>query len=504
MTHIGMRLFLKDMLGYLPAQIVPAIAGIAFLPVISRLLPPDEYGQYTLVLATVSVLIAISGWIDMAVVRFYPSCKDTQSLKAFCTSVFVLLGLSVALTAIALLSIASILMSSMSVGHSHAMLLGALLFALLTVSNVLQALLRVRRLVHWYTVFSIWKTVAGLGIGILLVVSLNRGVEGLLWGSIIAAAMTVPFLWAIAIRGIPFGLGDFSFKLSKDMARYSFPLMLGNLAAWILSLSDRYVIELFRGSFEVGLYSISYKVADSTILLLASLFAFAFNPLIITVWEQNGSDAARQLLERGTRYFIILCLPAVVGLSVLQKPIIALLAAPEYLDGATVLPWVAAGAFFLGLSQRFGAGLSLQKRTTPSMLCVLAAGALNLVLNFAFVPSFGFRAAAISTTVSYAFLLMLMMWFSRRLFFWIFPIKCLVRVGVACMVMGVLVCMICNSIGNKQIVILAAAIPLGVLVYTIALFIFGEIQPNEKMALKQLAAYNLPVWLIPSGWRKVP
>jgi len=63
------------------------------------------------------------------------------------------------------------------------------------------------------------------------------------------------------------------------MAKYSFPLVLGNLAAWVLSLSDRYILEFFRGSQEVGIYSASYAISEKSIFLLVSLFMLASGPI---------------------------------------------------------------------------------------------------------------------------------------------------------------------------------------------------------------------------------
>lgn len=491
----------KDALCYLPAQIVPAIVGTAFIPLITRFLSPKEYGYYTLILATVSVLTVITDWLSMAVVRFYPASKKEKNLKVLYSSIFIWLGLSIVVLETIFLSVTSAFSHMIPAGLYEGMSLGGLLFVLLAAFNVLQTLLRAQRLVYWYTAFTIWKTLAGLGLGVWLVIAWNNGVKGLLWGSIIALIFAIPFLWRVSTRGIPFRLGDFSLDLSKEMAKYSFPLVVGSLAAWILSLSDRYVLGFFRGSFEVGLYSVGYRISEHSIMLLTSLFALAFNPLSIIVWEKQGEEAARRFLKQGTRYFLIMGLPAVVGISVLQKPIVALLAAPEYGEGAAVLPWVATGVFFLGLTQRFGAGLSFRKQTTPSMLCILTAGGLNLLLNFAFIPSFGFRAAAASTAGSYAFLLMLMVWVSRRFFQWAFPFRSLVRASTASIVMGAVVYPLSNSLSLSPLINLIISVPVGIAVYFVALFLLGEVQSNEKQAVKQVLARYLPGKLTPNSWK---
>jgi len=58
----------KDILKYLPAQIVPAMMGFISIPIITRLFDPADYANYILVIATVSVLITIVGWLPMSII----------------------------------------------------------------------------------------------------------------------------------------------------------------------------------------------------------------------------------------------------------------------------------------------------------------------------------------------------------------------------------------------------------------------------------------------------
>ena len=62
------RDLIKDLLKYLPAQIVPAIMGLTTIPIITRLFPPADYGNYILVTATVSIFVTIVGWLNMLMV----------------------------------------------------------------------------------------------------------------------------------------------------------------------------------------------------------------------------------------------------------------------------------------------------------------------------------------------------------------------------------------------------------------------------------------------------
>ena len=64
--------FLKDILKYAPARIAPATMGFIAVPILTRFFAPEDYGNYALVMTTVSVLALIVGWLSMSIIRFYP------------------------------------------------------------------------------------------------------------------------------------------------------------------------------------------------------------------------------------------------------------------------------------------------------------------------------------------------------------------------------------------------------------------------------------------------
>jgi O-antigen/teichoic acid export membrane protein len=272
------------------------------------------------------------------------------------------------------------------------------------------------------------------------------------------------------------------------MAKFSFPLVIGNLAAWILSLSDRYILKLFRGSLEVGIYSVSYSISQYTIMTLTSLFLLSFNPLSIITWEKKGEKATKKFIVQGTRYFVLLCIPAVIGISVLQNPILSVLSTSDYYEGAKIIPLVALGVFFLGLVQIFDTGLCLQKKTYINMLCVTLSSILNLGLNFLLVPKYGYIAAAFTTLISYAFLLCLMIIVSRRFFLWEFPFKSLTKAMCASSVMGIVVYHIGNNLTSSTLLNLILSVVVGVVAYLLMLFLMREFKPSEIQALLDLKA----------------
>lgn len=476
----------KDMFKYLPAQIVPGIVGFISIPIITRLFPPGEYGNYVLVMATISVFSTIVGWLSMSIIRFYPAYERDKKLGEFYGTVLKMTFISILVLSLIFSGVLLLLKSHISAGLCSLMWIGVPVFILTSCFLLLLEFFRAKRQISWYSGFKVWKSITAIGFGILLVIAFQFGVDGLLWGSVLSLVIAFPFLWKISVGKVRIRSKNISIPLTSDIAKYGFPLVIGNLAAWILSLSDRYILEFFRSSQEVGIYSASYGIAEHSILLIAALFALTAGSIEFNIWEKEGEKKSQEFVSKLTRYYLLACIPAVVGLSVLAKPAISVLTAPEYYGGHQIIPFVAFGAFLLGLQQRFHAGLVFYKKTRPIMFCIIVAGILNLALNILLVPKYGYMAAAATTLIGCAFLLVALVVVSRRFFIWKFPFKSLGKVVCASAIMGVVVYTISNGLTSSTLLNLIVGICVGTVVYLLMLFLLREIQEEEIQELRAI------------------
>jgi len=66
----------RGLLGYLPVNIVQALAGFGSIVIFTRLLSPSDYGAYALAFSVTSlVYLACLTWIEAAMARFYVAEK---------------------------------------------------------------------------------------------------------------------------------------------------------------------------------------------------------------------------------------------------------------------------------------------------------------------------------------------------------------------------------------------------------------------------------------------
>lgn len=105
--------FVKDFIKYLPAQLAPALVGFLSIPVITKAYNPEQYGNYSLVLASIAVLMTFAGWVPTAIIRFFPFYDGLRKNDFIKTSILLSL-VSTVIIGLAGLLITSICMRNAS------------------------------------------------------------------------------------------------------------------------------------------------------------------------------------------------------------------------------------------------------------------------------------------------------------------------------------------------------------------------------------------------------
>ena len=484
------RTLLKDIAKYLPSHVVPAMVGIVLLPILTHAFSPDQYGDYILVRSLITILCTISvGWVAAAVIRFYASCDVEDTLQVMYTVTTLLTAGSVTCV---ILVVAAALVVLAWFGPSllyDLLWVGLAVLAVEAPMQVLMGLMRARRQAGWYSAMSVSMCVGRLGLVLGLVVWLGFGVSGLLWAGFLAGMLSLPVAWLV-VRKRPGSVKPGSRKVMLQvvggMTAYGLPLVVVQLAGWVIMLSDRYVIKWFCQSAEVGIYSAGHAVAQKGILFIVALFAMASTPILFGIWEKKGPEQAAKYLSRLCRYFLLVGLPAAVGVSALARPLMSLLTAPDYFAGHRIIPIVALSMLTIGVTNWYGAVLTCYKKTRPIMYCNLFCGALNFGLNMLLVPMFGYMAAAVTSLVSFVLDLAIKVVLSRRHLVWRFPLGSLLRIAGAAGIMAAVLYKIGEDIARWGIVGVLIGIFTGTVVYAASLFILGEVNPQEKAAIRSV------------------
>jgi O-antigen/teichoic acid export membrane protein len=479
--------FVKDLLQYFPAQVVPTILGFVSIPLFTRIMSAEQFGQLVLIKSSVQIMVLLMSWLRPAIIRFYPAVPEQEVSVLVRTAFWAQLALTsgtgiMVFIGCRILSIDPNLLSLVGIG--------VLVFILESIFQLLLTILRSRRQVNAFSTLSIWEQLGSLGFGILLAVGFHLGVVGILWGNVLGLSLVLPFLGRIVYREMRI-VGSVSCSLLGQLAWYGIPLTIGQLTAWALNYSDRYLIQLFYSMREVGMYSAVYTLSLHSITFLGVLIRFSSTPILTNVWEKQGKDASISLLNSVTRMYLLIGIPMVAGMSVLAEPIMKVMTGIEFSEGSIIVPWIAGGAFFLGLQHRFNQVLSLLNRTGIIMLTLIICSLINILLNWFLLPFYGYKIAAITTLFCYLLLCIIQALVSRRFLRWHFPWRTAgYSVGAAtAMYVGVWGLM---RIGHlPSLGILALSVPFGILIYGFSIWISGEMSLKERTMLKNIVNNRL-------------
>ena len=474
---------------YLPTQILIPILGLITIPFYTRLFPPEEYGLFVLITTTISFMrILSSDWIDSSTLRFSAAYRLRKQESIFVSTFFFALAASIVTTGIVGLGCLfgfTFLFSERF--FSPSFLLGIAVFIIHASFLPLINLLRASEQAKPYTYFRCLYETSRIFSGIVLAVIWYRSISSLLWGWLVSGLILLPLLSLKLHLYEHVKTRYFSKSTAREITTYGFPFIASGASWMALSMLDRYLLQLFRGSEDVGIYNISYMIANWSISSIFSFLMMAGYPAIVSTWEEEGPETTRVLIKNLVRIYFLICLPVLIGVSVLSKQILIVLTTGGYLKAYTVIPFVAFGAFSRGVLQYTTKSFILLKKSRSYAILILSGVVINVILNLFLIPHYGFWGSGLSTALSYLFVLILSIIVNVCVFKlnWSISFKSFMRTVISSAIMGVSVYSL-SKLMSTTFWSLGILVLIGIVIYAFMVFLTKEIRPWE---VKTLFAY---------------
>lgn len=471
----------KDTLIYIPTRLSPVLFGFLALFIYTRIFAPDIYGNYSLFEATIGFLgIFTYGWINESNLRFFALYKLNNRIEAFLSTSFFVLIAAVVVIAAALLAL-----SWFSFLPRVLIEYFAIVVAILVVNSLFETLLTVLRSDRKPKDVSLYRTLSsGLCLGVSLVFIFLFGWD--LLAILLGILLTNLALSLIIVLKFRFAsyihARHFSTDTLKEFMQYGLPLMTTLLFSWIMWVSNRYVIDYFKGPYEVGIYTTAFQLASYPISMVASMIALAAYPIIVDVWEKKGEEATNHLISDLTRYYLLFAIPAFVGIVVLSENMMVI-AGKSYMIGYTVLPWICFGQLLFGLCFYTTKGLQLRKKTVVLAVLIGVAGMANLGLNILLVPAYGFLGSAVAMTLSYLLYAIFASWISGSYLKWSLPLGSVRNVVACSAIMGGALWLLRAQL-SVSLAALFILVIIGAIVYTVAITLSGEVKSEFGLIRK--------------------
>ena len=172
----------------------------------------------------------------------------------------------------------------------------------------------------------------------------------------------------------------------SQMFCYAWPFAIWGVFTWMQIASDRWALQMFASTREVGLYAVLYQLGYYPIIILTSLMA----QMVMPMFFQHAGDASD--LTRMRRVHVLnwrltvamLIFTGVAGLmaAALHRVVFVWLVAPEYHEVSWLLPGMVLAGGLFATGQIASIDLMSKVETKKLIAPKIVTAAIGVILNF--------------------------------------------------------------------------------------------------------------------------
>ena len=404
--------FVKDVgiLGI--AQFFTIIGQIILLPIFTKILGPLAYGLWIQTFITTSFLIPfISLGIPYAMIRFLPSLKNKKDIQEDFYSALTLIFVLSLIVSILLFVNSESIANAVFEGEKQIVELISFILPLEGLFLICITYFRAFREMKKYSMFIVVRSYGDIIVASYMILTGNE-----LFNVIISVLIFHGILSLIALVYIIMQIGITVPKHvhTIEYIKFSLPTLPFKISSWTISSSDRYVIAFFLGASFIGFYSPAYSIGFM-VATLAEILNIVLLPTLSKLYDDEKINEVKIYLKYSLKYFLMLAIPYVFGVSLLSKQILIILSTNEIAhEGYLVVPFVAASGLFFGISSIMIQSISISKKTKVLAFVWLSAAILNILMNLIMVPLIGIIGAAIATLFAYLLATTTLFYFSFK------------------------------------------------------------------------------------------
>ena len=367
------------------------IVSFLLLPLYTSLLTTSEYVQYDF-LNTISIFLIpfVTLLMEEGMFRFLIDAKDNKSKGEVFSTTFMFSTISFIAWSFIILVVGTLLHYPFTI-YLIFYILASLLSAL--AGSTARGLSKFKL----YSLFCFLSSFLTILLNVLFIAVLKMGLNSLFLSYIIGNS--VVSLWLL------FRIKVFSYvritnlnkKVTKEMIKYSFPLVPNSISWNAISLTDRLLIINYLGTSQNGIYSVGLRF-PTIINTCYNYFNLSWKESASKVVNKKDKDEFYNSVYINLNrllicvsILIIACLPLVFNILIKK----------DYRDVYNYIPLMIISVYFSNLSNFCSGIFSAYKDTKILARTTIVATIINLVVGFLLIQKIGLYASILATLTAY-------------------------------------------------------------------------------------------------------
>ncbi len=411
------RLFTQSVV-YGLAETISRGTGFLLGFMYNRALDPAELG-YRSAIYTVVAFVAVfyTLGLDTAFLRYFLDDAYKERKKELFSSAFyfsLAVGLGILASFWFSSSSVSLLMTDNELSSPY---ITRLLFFILILDTIVifpTLVLRAENRFIYYSVVSFSRFFLFIGVNVILVWILGRGLKGVFEANLIVVSAVAVLLLPVILRYLR---PVISFKALKVLFAFGIPTIFSLLCMKVIDFADKQMIlRLIEtdAAEALGGYNNAYQLGMVGIVVFVNSFRLAWHPFYLSM--RDSAEQMGRFFARVTTFYIVFIGMAFLGIVLFRSEIFCFYA-PKFPESLSlIVPVVSFSYIFFGLYIIMLAGVFIKEKTKYLPLVTFIAALINVGLNFYFIPAFGVIGAAYTTVLSYLVMALAMYMVSSRIY----------------------------------------------------------------------------------------
>lgn len=379
------------------------IISLILVPLYTFYLSAPEYGTVDITTTTVTMLVPIiSASIFDAVLRFAMDEDESEAIILTNSVVVSSIGIIVSLLFFPILHFFDIM-------SSYLVYIYIILIAQIF-EKVFNQFVRAIGKVKIFALNGVLLTFTTGLYNIIFLVFLKQGISGYFIATILSYFTSIVFLILSTNLLKNIRISNFSKEVTKNMLRYSVPLVPNSVAWWLINTSSRYFILYFVGISANGLFAVASRI-PALVNLINQIFTQAWQ---LSAIEEYNNENKSKFYSNVFKYLATFLFVGTSGIIVIIKPIFMYLFASEYYEAWIVVPFLLLGTVFSSFAGFIGTNYIAAKQSKGVLKTSIYSGIVSIILNYILIPTFGFIGAGLSSMFSFFVLFIIRFYDTKR------------------------------------------------------------------------------------------
>lgn len=385
---------------YFLSNVISAVIPFLLLPILTRYLTPEEYGEIALFQVLVGFFSAFVGVnVNGAIVRYYyeKSTSQNNDISNYIGVCFLILLVSMLIALLSMFVFSGYISESIKINESYiyiALLVSAFSFLI----KIRLSQYQVRKLPLKYAFIQIPNAALSVLITLLLIIGFSLGPNGRVYAMLVSAVFISFVCVYLLIKERVVSFRNLKKEYFFDALNYGVKIIPHILGVFLIGIIDRYIIASKIGLNEVGVYMSAIQLG----LILSVLFDGinkAFVPWLFSILKRDIASEKNKVV-RFTYGYIILLVSMMPFFYYLSPLVVNTVLGKDFSDAADIIGLILIAQCLSGIYLMFTNYIIYEKKTGRLSLITITCGGVHVALSLFLLEENGIYGVAISLVIT--------------------------------------------------------------------------------------------------------